>query len=74
MTINTKGGTLDRPMHRLTPAEHASMGWAHGQYKDGYCLALMMPDEQPEVVRFMQESSERGALYVALLDLPEYKP
>jgi len=74
MTINLRGGTLDCPMHQLTPYEHAAMGWAHGQYKDGYCLALMMPDEQPSVVDFIQEASDRGALYVALYCMPEYRP
>ena len=72
MTINLRGGALDRPMHRLKPAEHAAMGWAHGQYRDGYCLALMAEDAQAAVVDFIQESSDRGAVYVALYSLPEY--
>ena len=72
MAINVNGGTLDRPMHRLKPAEHAAMGWAHGQYRDGYCLALMAEDTQDSVVNFIQEASERDAVYVALYGLPEY--
>lgn len=65
-------GTLRAPMHELTPAEHASMGWAHGQYKDGLCLSLMAPQSPEGVAEFISESSERGALYIALCDLPEY--
>jgi hypothetical protein len=74
MSINTKGGTLDRPMHRLTPAEHASMGWAHGQYKDGYCRALMSDDDPVSVDAFRKEAEDRGCKYIALWNLPEYMP
>lgn len=73
MTINTKGGTLDRPMHRQTPAEHAALGWAHGQYKDGYCLSLMCEQNAEGVAEFKAEAAARGAEYVALMDLPEYR-
>ena len=73
MTINTKGGTLDRPMHRLTPAQHAAMGWAHGQYKDGFCASLMSKEFEEDVAEFKAQAAERGAEYVALWALPEYK-
>jgi len=59
-------------MHKLTPAEHAAMGWSHGQYKDGYCLALMSADADDEVAAFRKEADERGAKYIALWNLPEY--
>lgn len=72
--FNTKGGTLDRPMHQLTPAEHAAMGWIHGQYKDGYCHALMSHDGPEEIDAFRKKAEERGAKYVALWNLPEYTP
>ena len=67
-------GTYDRPMHKLTRQEHASMGWSHGQYKDGYCLALMSSDGPEEVDAFKAEAADRGAEYVALWALPEYAP
>ena len=62
------------PMHRLTRQEHAAMGWAHGQYKDGFCLALMSGDDPEEVAEFRRQADERGAQYVALWNLPEYTP
>jgi hypothetical protein len=62
------------PMHRLTSQEHAAMGWSHGQYKDGYCLALMSGDDPDDVAEFMREAEDRGAQYVALWNLPEYTP
>ena len=62
------------PMHRLTRQEHAAMGWSHGQYKDGYCLALLSHDGPEEVAAFMREANEREAEYVALWNLPEYTP
>ncbi len=65
-------GSYDRPMHRLTPQEHAAMGWAHGQYKGGYCLALMSNDTPEAVEAFKVEAAERGSEYVALWSLPEY--
>jgi len=67
-------GTLDRPMHRLTPAEHAAMGWAHGQYKDGICTVLMCQQSPEGVAEFIAEAAERGCEYIALCDLPEYAP
>ena len=48
------------------------MGWSHGQYRDGYCLALMSSDAPKEVAAFKVEAMERGAEYVALFNLPEY--
>ena len=60
------------PMRRLTPAEHAAMGWAHGQYKDGYCFALMSIDDPAEVEAFRSIAVERGCEYIALFNLPEY--
>lgn len=63
-----------QPMHRLSPAEHAAMGWAHGQYKDGYCTTLMCEQNAEGVAEFKAEAAERGAVYVALRELPEYKP
>lgn len=70
MTATTNTPRL--PMHRLSPAEHAAMGWAHGQYKDGYCYALMSYDEPEAVAEFRREAAERGARYIALWNLPEY--
>lgn len=61
------------PMHQLTPAEHAAMGWSHGQYKDGYCLALMSHDGPDEVRAFIKEAEDRGAKYIHLWNLPEYR-
>jgi hypothetical protein len=61
-------------MHKLTPAQHASMGWSHGQYKNGNCLALMIHYGPKEVEVFMAEAKERGAQYIALWNLPEYMP
>lgn len=61
------------PMHRLTPAEHAALGWAHGQYHEGgYCFALMLDDDPAAVEAFRKEAAERGAKYIALRNLPEY--
>jgi hypothetical protein len=65
-------GTLDRPMHLLTPQEHAAMGWSHGQYKDGYCLALMSEDNPEAVAKFQNEAADRGAKYIALWNMPDY--
>lgn len=48
------------------------MGWSHGQYKDGECLALMSDDDRGEVAAFRDQALERGAKYVALWNLPEY--
>jgi hypothetical protein len=59
-------------MHEMTPAEHAALGWAHGQYKDGACLALMCEQHDEGVAEFKAEAAERGAEYVALRLLPEY--
>lgn len=64
---------LTKPMHRMSPEEHAAMGWSHGQYKDGYCYALMSHDGPDEVAAFKMEAAERGAKYVALFGLPEYR-
>ena len=50
------------------------MGWSHGQYKDGYCFALMSHDGPDEVDAFQKEAEERGAKYIALWNLPEYMP
>ena len=60
------------PMRQLTPAEHAAMGWSHGQYRDGYCLALMSHDLPKEVAAFKAQAKKRGAQYVALFNLPEF--
>jgi hypothetical protein len=65
-------GTLDKPMHKLTPQEHAAMGWSHGQYKDGNCLALLSQDDPSAVAEFQKEAADRGAKYIALWNLPEY--
>jgi hypothetical protein len=62
------------PMHRLTPAEHAAMGWSHGQYKDGACFALSTDNTPEAIVAFRREAKARGAEYVNLRMLPEYEP
>jgi hypothetical protein len=64
-------GTLDRPMHRLTPAEHAAMGWAHGQYKDGICTTLMCEQNAEGVAEFIAEAAERGAVWEEAAQLVE---
>jgi len=60
------------PMQRLSPQQHAAMGWSHGQYKDGYCFALLSGDSPDEVAAFKRQAEERGVEYVALWKLPEY--
>ena len=64
----------DKPMHKFAPAEHAAMGWAHGQYKDGYCLAVLSHADDAVVAEFSAEAASQGAEYVALFALPEYRP
>lgn len=63
---------IKKPMQQMTPADHAAMGWSHGQYKDGFCLALMSNDSPDKVDDFIKEAETRGAKYVALWNLPEY--
>ena len=65
-------GELRAPMHQLTPAEHAALGWSHGQYKGGYCFALSSDDDPEAVEAFKREAKDRGAEYVALWALPEF--
>ena len=69
MTINLKRGTLDRLMHQLKPSDHAAMGWAHGQYKDGYCFALMASSAPDDVAAFKADAESRGAVYVDLIKI-----
>ena len=65
---------MTRKMHEMTPAEHAAMGWAHGQYNGPYCFALSSDDDPEEVEKFKAQAKARGADYVALWRLPEYTP
>ena len=59
-------------LHQMSPAEHAAMGRSHGQYRDGYCLALMSDHTPEKVAAFKAQAEDRGAEYVALFNLPEY--
>lgn len=64
--------TAHKPMQQMSPAEHAAMGWSHGQYKDGHCFALMSDDTPEAVEAFRKQAAEHGARYIALWKLPEY--
>lgn len=58
-----------KAMHTMTPEEHAAMGWSHGEYKDGYCHALMASASPEDVAAFKAEAESRGAVYVDLRSL-----
>jgi 3-hydroxyisobutyrate dehydrogenase-like beta-hydroxyacid dehydrogenase len=53
-------------MHTMTPERHAAMGWSHGEYKDGYCHALMASASPEDVAAFKAQAESRGATYVDL--------
>ena len=61
-------------MKKQTPAQHAALGWSHGQYKDGICLAIMAHSNADDLAEFRAEAKSRGAEYVDLRSLPEFKP
>ena len=56
-------------MQSMAPERHAAMGWAHGEYKDGYCHALMASASPDEVSAFKADAVSRGAVYVDLRNL-----
>ena len=64
---------MSKPLQQRSPAEHAAMGWRHGQYKGGYCLALSNDDSREAMAIFMAQTKERGAEYIDLTKLPEYR-
>lgn len=62
------------PMHKLTPQEHADMGWTWGAYRDGSCLCLMGIDDDEEVSKFKMQAMMDGADVIYLPPLRSAKP
>ena len=62
-----------KPMHQLPPAAHAAMGWAHGAYRDGLCLALARAGYPDLIAQLIAQANIDGDEYIDLTKLPEYR-
>jgi hypothetical protein len=71
-TKDDGGPVFQVPMHRMTPQQHADLGWSWGAYKDGACLSLCAND--PDMLSdFYADAFRAGAEVINLSQLSARK-
>ena len=58
-----------KPMHTMTPAEHARLGWSWGTYRDGICLTLSFDMAPADLAEFRAQAKADGADVVNLMGM-----
>lgn len=64
---------MKKPMHKMTPDEHAALGWDLGSYRNGVCLALTSARNAKQVAEFIREAMDDGAEIINLKRIRESK-
>jgi hypothetical protein len=57
------------PIHKMTPEQHADLGWDFGAYRDGSCLSLTCTKDARDLMDFIKQARNDGASVVDLREI-----